>query len=221
MNHNKFSEALISALKQSGNSIVYEPGAFIHLLHEQSPRLYFLIRGRCRGFLLNDQGNEITLEVIPSGRVFGESSLINRYDEQIHLQAVTKCELISISKTALTALMREHPDLAWTIMERLVETIDSLSQQVKRLTMLKGASRLADYLLAVTEDPDPDLGILNGMIPYSHMDLALVLGMRRETVSRLLKEFESQGCLKLGYGKITVINQNKLSRIAQEIKSEL
>jgi len=50
-------------------------------------------------------------------------------------------------------------------------------------------------------------------LEITHQALALELGSTREVISRLLKEFERSGCIRLGRGQIELLSPEALSRL--------
>lgn len=54
----------------------------------------------------------------------------------------------------------------------------------------------------------------NRTIRLTHDELAAELGTVREVVSRLLKEFERAGALRLARGYVTVVDQSVLANFA-------
>jgi CRP/FNR family transcriptional regulator len=56
------------------------------------------------------------------------------------------------------------------------------------------------------------------VIPTTHQMLADELGSVREVVSRILKDFESQSLVQLQRGRIRVVDQQSLARIASPLR---
>jgi CRP/FNR family transcriptional regulator len=51
-------------------------------------------------------------------------------------------------------------------------------------------------------------------VAASHQEIAEQLGVSRESVSRLLKQFEQSGCVHLGRGAVEISDAAALRRIA-------
>jgi len=52
-------------------------------------------------------------------------------------------------------------------------------------------------------------------IEMTHQELANELGTTREVMSRMLKEFERMGCLRLGRGQIELLSPEALEQMAK------
>ncbi len=66
--------------------------------------------------------------------------------------------------------------------------------------------RLSVFLLRKYEMGSP--------LKITHQEIADELGSRREVISRILKDLESRGIVKLSRGSILITNVSKISKIA-------
>ncbi len=69
--------------------------------------------------------------------------------------------------------------------------------------------QLAVILSTLCERTGPDIAL-------THEDLAHMVGVKRETVTRCLTDFRHQGWVDSHYGRITVRNPDALRRLAAE-----
>ena len=84
--------------------------------------------------------------------------------------------------------------------------LGSLIALVEEVAFGKLDIRLAKLLLeACTE---------NGALETTHQQLATELGSAREVISRLLKDFESRGWVKLSRGSINILDKPSLENVA-------
>lgn len=58
----------------------------------------------------------------------------------------------------------------------------------------------------------------NACVDVTHQELANELGCTREVVSRLLKEFERMGCIRLHRGQIELLSMETLARLGDDSK---
>jgi CRP/FNR family transcriptional regulator, anaerobic regulatory protein len=52
------------------------------------------------------------------------------------------------------------------------------------------------------------------ILPITHQEIACELGTTREVTSRLLKEFERMGCIRLHRGSIELLSPHDLARLS-------
>jgi CRP/FNR family transcriptional regulator len=83
--------------------------------------------------------------------------------------------------------------------------LSSLISLVEEVTFGKLDIRLARHLLKSCND--------NARLEITHQQLATELGSAREVISRLLKDFESRGWLKLHRGSLEILDKQSLENI--------
>ena len=90
-----------------------------------------------------------------------------------------------------------------------------LCAQVRRLTVYDRFQRVASYLLDQTEEDKPGVGIVDGILPYTHEELGVCLNLNRVTVTNVLNRFEKEGLVRLGRKKIQVVDRGGLRGIIE------
>jgi CRP-like cAMP-binding protein len=71
---------------------------------------YFVLKGILRKFFINDKGIEQTTEfAIESWWMTDNFAFIEQSETEFFIQAVEKCEVLSISKEKMDKLLKEHP----------------------------------------------------------------------------------------------------------------
>ena len=57
------------------------------------------------------------------------------------------------------------------------------------------------------------------MLPYTHEDLSVSLGLNRSTVTQVLKRFQEQGLVDRGYGFLRVLDRQALEAVVEGQKN--
>jgi CRP-like cAMP-binding protein len=84
------------------------------------------------------------------------------------------------------------------------------------LLFLPNRDRLTHLILELAEQyGEPDSEGIRLRIQLSHQDLANVIGSTRETVTVALGEMQSEGLLKIGRRRMTIIDLDRLARSVQ------
>lgn len=174
----------------------------------------------CRGFVLLVRGTVRVYETGEGGR-------------EIALYRVHAGELCVLTLTNLTAC---SPYTAGATAEEAVEVVIIPIQpfnhalahsEAFRTFVLSTMSRRLGELMGLVEQIafrrlDLRLACLLGQLfgqrntsnlRITHQELARELGTTREVASRLLKEFEHLGCIRLGRGEIELLSPETLSRL--------
>lgn len=193
-----------------GQLLHYRAGELIYMQQDSADILYLIRKGRVRVYLSTESGEEVTLEIVEKGRIFGESSFVQDACRPTTVSAVTDTELVACRLSELGPALCGSWELTSALLQMMSDTCDYLSRLVKRAYLYDRRERLAAFLLEQTAVDNPDKGIVDGALPYTHEDLALVVGLSRVTVTRVLGEFHRQGWVECGYRKIRVRDREGL-----------
>ena len=209
----RIGEEKFGVFESVGRVLRYRPGELIYMERDAADTLYLIRRGRVRVYLGTESGEEVTLEILEKGRIFGESSFIQNACRPTTVSAVTDTELVACRLAALGPALQSNWELTRALLQMMSDTCDYLSRLVKRAYLYDRRERLAAFLLELTAADDPDKDIRDGALPYTHEDLALVTGLSRVTVTRVLGEFQRAGWVECGYRKIRVRDRAGLGQV--------
>lgn len=213
----KVPESLYSYFEQAGSSISIHSGEHIYMQGDHANRLYLITKGRVRVYYLSKEGEELTLEIVEKGRIFGESSFLYQATSQTTVDAVNEVELVSCTLENLYPFLSQSKDLTVILFQLLSNTCSHLSHQLKRSTFYNRYEKVASFLLDETAYPNKDKGISEKCIPYSHEELAVCLGLNRVTVTRVLNDFKQKGWIDLQYKKVIISNRAALGELITSV----
>lgn len=196
----KISENLFDYFKQAGTLIKYQPNDIIYMQEDATNNLYLILKGRVRVFLVSKDGQEITLDIIDQGRIFGESSFLLNTSRPVCVSAIDDVELISCNLETLYPTILESKELTLAIMRLLSSTNDHLTNQVKKAYFYNRHEKIAAFLLEQNKKT----------ISYTHEEIASLTGLNRVTVTKILKDFNQFGWVDLAYRKIIIIDRDQL-----------
>ena len=167
-------------------------------------QLALVLSGQIRVYKLGDSGREITLYRISEGDscVLTASCIMSDTSFPAIAEAETDLEVLVIPASKARDWLTESK--AWCgfvfglISRRLAEVISVLED----VTFLHMDERVAAYLIALSGQ-----GLEHHI---THHQIAADLGTTREVVSRILKTFETQGCIEMGRGFLKIIELSAL-----------
>ncbi|MDO4637447.1 MAG: Crp/Fnr family transcriptional regulator [Lautropia sp.] len=93
-----------------------------------------------------------------------------------------------LSGSSLRAGCESHPPLAMRMLERLSLRLYHRVNEVEWLTSSTAQQRLAAYFMSLSQNQGSDLSF-----PYSQRHVAAQLGIRPETLNRLLADWQNRG----------------------------
>jgi CRP/FNR family transcriptional regulator len=188
------------------------------------PRTVVIRRGDpCQNFLLLTRGTVRVYESSESGR---EIALYRTHGGDICI--LTLSNLLSGSDYAAEAVTEDEVG-AIMIPMFFFQNAMARSEAFRNFIMATLARRLSDVMRVVEQVAfqrlDLRLACLLGQlfernktaaIAMTHEDLARELGTTRVVVSRMLKEFERMGCIRLQRGQIELLSSEALERLSRD-----
>lgn len=158
-------------------------------------------KGSIRVIRMDDEGREILLYYIKSGESCIMSFLggIHHDTSKVKLVAEEETEILFIPIDKVTLLIKEYPQWLDYIFRLYHQRFEELLEVVNAIAFKNLDDRLLDFLKKKSEL------IKSPTLSVTHEQLANELGTARVVISRLLKQMEEQGIVKLGRNKITLV----------------
>lgn len=188
----------------------FKQGQLIHLQEDSPTQFYMVKSGHLRSFWVSDDGNEITLEVLTPGNMFGTYSALTGTTRLSSVTSITNSEIISMDYETLATCFGKYSTLVAELIEVMGHTIYSLVVQIQSLILLKAQYRIAHALVELGENFKKRPGDTSFEITYTHQDLADIVGLNRVSTTRELNRFKDMGIVELGYKKIIVKDEQRL-----------
>lgn len=172
--------------------------------------VFVVASGKVKIAVTSTDGKEFILTVLGAGQVFGEMALLESAPRSASVITITACDLLVINRNDFQHLLNTSPGLSRKLLAILSRRLRRANSKMESLAYMDVAGRLARYLLDLARDHGQRVG--NGWVVVrrpTHSDIAHSIGTSRETVSRLINEFE-EGFGLVNKGKFTYIRENLL-----------
>lgn len=146
------------------------------------------------------------------GRPFGASTPYGA-------EALTDAEVCVFQRTDFDRFAREHPRLEHKLLERTLTELDRTRRWMLLLGRMNAEQKLAAFLLEVADRMQPGTctaepaaaGGERVELPLSRQQIADVLGLTIETVSRLFTRMKSEGTIDLpSRREVTILQRGVL-----------
>lgn len=165
--------------------------------------------GRVRVFITSPGGGDITLFRLIGGDVsiLSAACMLNGMDIELDMEMETDCTIYTIPKKVYRRLYDESAVVKDYTMERISEKFSDIMWLLNQFLFSNVASRIAGALLEhrALEGGDE--------LSLTHETIAKDAGTAREVVTRILKQFQSDGLVKLGRGKVIIVDPERLGKI--------
>jgi CRP/FNR family cyclic AMP-dependent transcriptional regulator len=172
--------------------------------------VYVIVNGKVKIVTTSSDGREFILTVLGAGQVFGEMALLESAPRSASVITVTPTELIVLGRREFQHLLDTSPSISRKLLTILSRRLRRANSTMESLAYMDVAGRLARFLLDLARDHGQRMG--NGWVVVrrpTHADIAHSIGTSRETVSRLINEFE-EGFGLVNKGKFTYIRESLL-----------
>jgi CRP-like cAMP-binding protein len=206
-------------LQSAGTVFTVQPGHLIYMKGDPAEKVYYILKGRVRVFSNLYSGRELTLDVVEAGRLFGESAFMEGNIRPVCVQAVNKVQMVSFRMTDVLPWFQKKTGFALHFLQLCSNTMDHLTARMEDQCLLDRYGKMAGYILDETASDSVGKGTAGGVLPYTHEELSVSLGLNRSTVTTVLKKFEQEGWLKRGYGFIKVLDRQALQEIVEQQKN--
>ncbi|MCY1259868.1 HTH-type transcriptional regulator Cmr [compost metagenome] len=181
-----------------------------------SPDALFCVdKGLIRVSVTAANGREAVVSVLEPGQWFGEVSLFIDAPRVYDTRAVIDSELLVVPAIAFHRIVDGRPEFLLEFIRLICRRYRWALEWIDETILQPLPVRLARRLLAAQHAhmlsvPDDTRSALR----LSQEDLGHMLGVSRQSVNRQLKEWESQKVLRLEYGRVTLLDQDALRRLA-------
>ena len=184
----------LRALAERGVAKSFRKGQRLIDEGDTGDTLYIIITGRLRVFGSSDNGREITYGTYGAGEYIGEMSL-DGGPRSANVEAIEAAECVQVTRQTLLQHIAEHPEFALELIARVIRSARAATVSTKRLALNDAYGRLVLLLNSLAE-PQPD-GTRLIAERLTHQEIANRLGCSREMVSRLMKDLEMGGYVRV------------------------
>lgn len=182
----------------------------------ESSRGFFVIRsGMVHVHRLSVDGSEQLIRIFRAPESFAEASLFPNAIYPASARAHTEVELWLVPKVPFTQLLERDASLALAMISNLSRRIHALVEQFQNFRFGSSSERLCQWLL----QHDPGHAGSQGFsvhLPESKAVLAAEIGVRQETLSRLLRRLQIRGVLRVHGREIFIPDRQVLVLGAQK-----
>ncbi|KRE42463.1 Crp/Fnr family transcriptional regulator [Knoellia sp. Soil729] len=184
------------------------------LFHEGDPAdsLHFIAEGRVMARRTTEAGDSVAFRVIGRGRALGDvsvsSSNARRSSTIVALEATTT---LSVGFEEFRRLCAAHPGIQQHLATLLSARVRRLSDQLLDAFFLPSDRRVVRRLLDLC-DQYAESADQQVLVPLTQSDIAELSGATRPTTNRVLRGLESDGLVRLGRGRVLVLDRDTLRR---------
>ena len=188
------------------DSVIYEAGT-------DKQHIYLVRHGMVKLVHITQDGAYRILRLLGSGSAMG-LELLDGADRYHHTAiAIKQVNLCKIPVSAILQLESIHPALYHSIGQQLQDQLNLADQWIVAIGSGHASQRVARLLLILNEYFSDGDG---AFILLSREDMAAMIGITVETVSRMIAEFKRQGFLLKNRGNLYTCDVTAMEQISRQ-----
>lgn len=192
----------------------FERDAMEIVVHENEKADFILVirEGKVKLNTFDSEGKEYILSVKSESHIIGEEYLLKNTVFDYNVETMEATKFCKISTDVLFAKSMENPLFAQKMILNLSKELQNANNKVRLMMESDALRRICGFLLqqsSLIEKSEIQLGL---------DDISAIINLRKETVSRKLKQLEQKGLIRRdGHKKIKILDLKELEHIFYEI----
>lgn len=183
------------------------------LIHcgDASQHFVIVLDGVVRVYETAESGREICLYRVYAGEicVLTLAKLLGAEGVCAEAAAEQDVRLLAMPIEHFRRLMATSEYFNRHLMAAMANSLSQIMALIGQISFQRLDLRLACLIGQLSEQQE------SSRLNFTHQAVANELGTTREVVSRLLKEFENMGCIKLSRGNIEILSTEALERVSR------
>lgn len=193
-------EAILSACRP----LQLKPGTLIHARGDACNGMYGLESGQIQVGAVAGNGDEFVMTRLQDGEWFGEIAVLDGGPRTHDTLAITHCELAWLSMNTIQRLRAEHTEIDRWMGLLLCHHVRSSFEAIDQFLILSPRQRLAQRLLQISQNQN------DTRVTVNQAEMGSLIGLSRQSVNKLLKQWQDNGWLEIGYGYVEIKRQDGL-----------
>ncbi len=189
------------------------------VLFEEGQRansVYVVCAGQLKLSTDSKDGRTMILRLAVPGDVLGLSATMGNVPHEVTAETIEPTQLKSVPKREFLGLLDAFSEVGKKTGEALAREYHAVFLDARRLALSGSApGRLAQLLIEWANTAACGKPELRFTMALTHEELASMAGTSRETVTRLLNQFERDHLIIRRGASITIVNPSSLSELAQ------
>ncbi len=209
--------AASSEFEKLRRTVAYLPGQYVFYEGHAALGLYILCTGRVKLTHSTKRGRRRLVGIVDPGMLIEKPSFEDSDIHEVSCEALEPSRVCVIDRSGYLELLERNGELAVKVIKLLSRHMRGSLDEIDQFAFASCRERLAGLLL--------DLGGRYGQqtgdgcritLQLKREELAEMAAMNVETSVRILKTFRTSGLIRLKGREITIVNPERLARIAKE-----
>lgn len=195
-------------LTEYGHKTSFSEGDNILTEGSKTHYYFYILKGKVKLFSLDDDGREFTHDYLYPGDHFG--CFIDELEEvnQHTAQCIEDTDVIRMMTADFKNLLTKDKILAEHFIKFTINKLKAKTNLVKEIAIYSPEDRLKAFLNFLKNDENAVCGKCNKVL-LTRQQIADMVGLRVETVIRIMKQMEYKNLFQIKNGKVFLNNNDK------------
>ncbi|MBN2767840.1 MAG: Crp/Fnr family transcriptional regulator [Campylobacterales bacterium] len=189
----EYVDKVVNILHKNKNDTIFLEG-------ENSDYLHMLLEGTAKVYRVDNKGNELLLHNFKAQSLIAELANFEDMRFPASCKMITEGYIAKIKFTDFQILLQRYPALSMQVINSLTKKMKFLDTVIQQNLLLSSQAKIANFIY---ENEDV-------FVAQKQHQIASMLFITPETLSRNLKKFKEYGILENNKNKFTVIDREKL-----------
>jgi CRP/FNR family transcriptional regulator len=155
-------------------------------------------------------GRAIALATLGPGELVGELAMLDGGVRSASVETLSEVDLLAVSAADMKGLLERNAQITAKLVVALTKRLRETNERISRQSFQTVPSRVAGVLSQLVSEDNAEQGRDGVTIRMNQADLAQLAGTSRESVSRFLAVLERAGVVRVGRGRVTVLEPPRL-----------
>lgn len=201
-------------LREQCTECVFSAGSVIVERDEQDQSVYFIMYGRVHVLNYSSAGRIVTYASVTEGGMFGEMAAIDGLPRSAWVCAVDNCMVIKISKETFLSYLQKNPTFSMAVMRKLSKNLRELDERLVNILSMRAEQRVCVEIISMARPTSLESGLYGVVEMPTQSNFANLVGLSRETVSRILGRLRSDGLVKISGNGLDILDRKGLENRA-------
>jgi len=208
---NLLSEEELKVMNAGRFEVIFKPGENIIKQGTSASYLIMLTRGMAKLYLEGIDKRNLILKLVPAWKMFGAPGLYLEFRYQYSVTALTELSACFIPSDNVHKIIRSNPDYAEGMLKHCNMNNSDNYDRLVSLTQKQMPGRLADVLLYLSKEIHHSTAF---NLYITRQEIGEMSNMTKESATRILKDFEAEGIIKIETKTIEILKMETLNEIS-------
>jgi len=194
----------VRALAARGDVRRYRKGTIVIHEGDTGDTMFILLGGRVKVYCTDSSDKEITFGLFGPGEYFGEMAL-DGGPRSASVITREPCVCAVITRVNLLAFIAQRPEFALELLSKVIRRLRLATRDARNLAFIDVYGRLTQCLQDMATAQADGTRCIEQRI--THQEIASRVGCSREMVSRILKDLESGGYVRIAERRIVLVGK--------------